>query len=55
MDGEPELPRKRFAVWAVEGKLINGGGNVLPRTSSMSSSGAGPLLTADRFARHRRE
>jgi hypothetical protein len=51
MDGEPELPRKRIAVWAVESKLINSGGNV-PRASSMSSSGAGPLLTADRFARH---
>ena len=29
MDGEPELPRKRIAVWAVESKLINSGGNVL--------------------------
>src|SRR5262249_3533909 len=29
MDGEPELSRKRIAVWAVESKLINGGGDVL--------------------------
>src|SRR5262249_9073805 len=29
MDAEPELPRKRSAVWALERKLINSGGNVL--------------------------
>ena len=50
MDGEPELPRKRMAVWAVESNLINGRGNGLSRrASSMSSSGQGPLLTRDGF------
>src|SRR3954447_2979078 len=55
MDGEPELLRKRIAVWAGESKLINSGGNVLSANFFHVFLRAGPLLTADRFAPHRRE
>src|SRR3954453_5445062 len=55
MDGEPELLRKRIAVWAGESKLINSGGNVFSANFFHVFLRAGPLLTADRFAPHRRE
>jgi hypothetical protein len=55
MDGEPELLRKRIAVWAGESKLINSGGNVLSANFFHVFLRAGPLLTADRFAPQRRE
>ena len=55
MDGEPELPRKRIAVWAVESKLINSGGNVLSANFFHVFVRAEPLLPAGRFAPHRRE
>src|SRR6516162_4261576 len=55
MDGKPELPRKRIAMWAVESKLINSGGNVLSANFFHVFLRAEPLLPAGRFAPHRRE
>src|SRR5262249_30158382 len=55
MDGEPELLRKRIAVWAVESKLINSGGNVLSANFFHVFLTAGRLLTAVASHSHRRE